>query len=203
VADLLVDNLAFLDRGPYTLTIRGGECCGISGESGAGKTLLLRAIADLDPHTGRIFLGDTECDRMEAPRWRKLVGMLPAESGWWFDRVEDHFSGAEDAGLRQLLHRLGFGENAFSWQVQRLSTGEKQRLALLRLLANDPHALLLDEPTAGLDAENVARTERVLLDYCRDRKIPVLWVSHDKGQLARVADRILTMQPDGGMIDGI
>jgi ABC-type iron transport system FetAB ATPase subunit len=73
--------------------------------------------------------------------------------------------------------------------VIRLSSGEKQRLALLRLLANQPRVLLLDEPTANLDPENTRRVEAVIREYCRERAAAVVWVSHDREQAARVADR--------------
>jgi putative ABC transport system ATP-binding protein len=199
--DLLLDNLVFLDRGPYTFTVKGGECCGISGGSGSGKTLLLRAIADLEPHSGNIFLGDMECEKTYAPEWRRRVGMLPAESSWWFESVGEHFS-RQDGRIVEQLRQLGFASEVFAWRVQRLSTGEKQRLAILRVLANSPQALLLDEPTASLDMENISRVERMLTGYCRTNAIPVLWVSHDAGQLNRVADRCMIMQPDGLLAAG-
>ena len=201
MTDLYLENLVFLDRGPYSLIVKGGECCGISGESGSGKTLLLRAIADLEPHTGKIFLGNVECDDTFAPKWRKMVGMLPAESGWWYDSVGEHFSGLNDA-LEKRLREFGFGRDVFTWRVQRLSSGEKQRLALLRLLANNPQALLLDEPTASLDVENTARVETLLTRFCREKSVPVLWVSHNAAQLDRVANRCMTMQPDGSLRAG-
>ena len=195
-----VDNVAFLNRGPYTFVVESGQCLGLSGESGAGKSLLLRALADLDPHTGRISLGSVECDEIPAPRWRQLVGMLPAESGWWFDTVGEHFSTMDDHDAER-LSQLGFTGNVLSWQISRLSTGEKQRLAIVRLLANNPRALLLDEPTASLDASNISRVENLLIEYCRVNTAPILWVSHDPGQLARVADRVMIIQPDGKMIE--
>jgi energy-coupling factor transporter ATP-binding protein EcfA2 len=92
---------------------------------------------------------------------------------------------------------LGLGSDVLQWQVQRLSTGEKQRLAILRLLANRPRALLLDEPTASLDRENVDRAEGLLLEFCRDHKAPIIWVSHDPGQLERVAERTVIMREQG------
>lgn len=196
MSDLRLENLVFLDRGPYTFTFRGGECCGISGGSGSGKTLLLRVIADLDPHAGKIFLGNLECGRTFAPEWRRRVGMLPAESSWWYEHVGDHFS-QPDHELELRLGQLGFRREVLGWDVRRLSTGEKQRLALLRMLANNPQALLLDEPTASLDAANTTRVENLLGEYCREMVVPMLWVSHNEEQLERVADRRLTMQSGG------
>ena len=66
-------------------------------------------------------------------------------------------------------------------------------MALVRLLVNRPRVLLLDEPTAGLDPEDVRRVEELVARYRRSTKAPVLWVSHDVGQVARVADRHFVM----------
>lgn len=87
------------------------------------------------------------------------------------------------------LERLGFSAEVLGWRVRRCSTGERQRLALLRLLANRPQALLLDEPTASLDPESVGRTEMLLADYRLSHDAAVVWVSHDAEQRQRVATR--------------
>lgn len=172
--------------GPVSLVVAGGECVCLSGASGSGKSLLLRAIADLDPHVGRVLLGDQPCTQMSGPQWRRRVGLLPAESQWWGERVGEHFAAppAPDE-----LARLGFPPGVLGWTVARASTGERQRLALLRLLSNRPEALLLDEPTAALDPKNVAAVETLVADYRREHQVPVLWVSHDPEQIARVANR--------------
>ena len=90
---------------------------------------------------------------------------------------------------RERLEALGFSDDVMNWVVSRLSTGERQRLALLRLLINRPRALLLDEPTASLDPSNVGPVENLLEDYRKETKAPMLWVSHDPPQADRVADR--------------
>jgi ABC-type iron transport system FetAB ATPase subunit len=148
---------------------------------------MLRSIADLDPHDGRVFLDDLESKSIDAPSWRKAVGLLPAESQWWCDTVGPHFSEVD----RDRLETLGFSDEVMRWTVSRLSTGERQRLALLRLLINRPRALLLDEPTASLDPSNVGQVETLLDDYRKQMNAPVLWVSHDPAQAERVADRRL------------
>lgn len=185
MARLKIESLRFKTRGPYDLTVEPGECLCLSGPSGAGKTLLLRSIADLDPHEGRVFLDEIDSFTLDAPAWRRTVGLLPAESQWWWDTVGPHFSTFEP----ERLEALGFGADVMGWEVSRLSTGERQRLALLRLLVNRPRALLLDEPTAALDPSNVGQVETLLEDYRRKTKAPVLWVSHDPAQARRVADR--------------
>jgi len=182
---LHIKSLRFVNRGPFHLSIENGECVCLTGPSGIGKTLLLRSIVDLDCHDGQVYLNDLDRQSIDAPTWRRRVGMLPAESQWWFDTVGEHFSEINE----EWLERLGFKEETMGWTVSRLSTGERQRLALLRLLGNRPEALLLDEPTASLDVANVGEVENMINEYRRDNDVAVLWVTHDPNQAKRVADR--------------
>ena len=132
------------------------------GPSGAGKTLLLRAVADLDPNEGRVTLDGRDRSTMSGPEWRRLVGYVPAEPGWWADTVGEHFG--EWTAALAFLRDLGFREEAKAWPITRLSTGERQRLALVRALIMRPRVLLLDEPTAALDVASVAAVE--FADHC-------------------------------------
>jgi ABC-type iron transport system FetAB ATPase subunit len=194
------ENLRTLCGGPFSFSVEAGEALALSGPSGCGKTLLLRALADLDPAEGAVFLNGESRDNVPAPQWRKQVGWLPAESSWWFDAVGEHFNGfrLEASGFRKnVLNQLGFGEDVLGWRIERLSTGEKQRLALVRLLLNGPQVLLLDEPTAALDRTHVHRVEEVIGEYRRSTGAAVVWVSHDPEQIARTADRHLTFCSGG------
>ena len=166
--------------------ISPGQIMGLSGPSGAGKTLLLRALADLDPHRGKMWLDGVAADEMPVDRWRRQVGLLPAESAWWHDTVGPHFQQLHEPWLTA----LGFDPEVLTWQVNRLSSGERQRLALLRMLMLHPKVLLLDEPSANLDADNTALVESLLNGYRRDRQPAIVWVSHDLEQLNRNCDRI-------------
>src|ERR1700736_2667079 len=111
-----------------SLTLSEGECVVVTGPSGAGKTLLLRAIADLDPNQGFVSLDGRDRSTIAAPEWRRLVGYVPAEPGWWADTVGEHF--ADWAAGRTLFTNLGFAADAQSWPITRLSTGERLRLGL-------------------------------------------------------------------------
>lgn len=197
--NLEVRDLCFRDRGPYSFRINGGECVGVQGASGAGKSLLLRALVDLDPRSGTLMLGGVDADTLTGPQWRRQVGLLPAESGWWLDGVGAHFSDFATVDA-QLLATLGFERSVGDWQVSRLSTGERQRLAIVRLLSNQPACLLLDEPTASLDHDMVARVEQLLLTYAAGNQAPLLWVSHDAAQLERVCNRRMTMERGGRLL---
>ena len=175
---------------PFDLDLAKGECVAVSGPSGAGKTLLLRAIADLDPNDGQVSLKDRSRDSMPAPDWRRRVVYVPAESGWWADRVGDHFADPDIAA--PLALRLGFEPGVLDWDVSRLSTGERQRLALARALVMSPEVLLLDEPTSGLDPETAVKVESMLHERAADG-IAVLIVTHDAEQAKRLAERRFRM----------
>ena len=167
------------------LHITAGSCCSLSGASGSGKTLLLRAIADLDQADGEVWLDGQARSRLSGPEWRRRAIYLAAESQWWARHVGEHATDWRTADLAA----LGFDPEVLDWEVQRLSSGERQRLALARALAHAPRALLLDEPTANLDRHNTVAVEQLLADWQREHLGCALWVSHDSAQRTRVADR--------------
>nr|WP_242698908.1 ATP-binding cassette domain-containing protein [Bordetella holmesii] len=167
-----------------------GECIAIMGESGAGKSLFLRQIADLDPGVGEIWLDGVAPSSMRGPAWRRLVRYCQAEAGWWDDAVAEHFSGpaAQTDAVPALLEALGLRANIMQSQVSDLSTGERQRLALLRALRDQPAVMLLDEPTASLDESATERVER-LIRRLLAQGTTALMVTHNPAQAQRLAGR--------------
>lgn len=171
------------------------------GPSGSGKTLLLRALSGLDAlDAGTVALDDRPLGDWARPQYRAQVAYLP--------QTPALPEGSVEAALRQ---PFGFGvhadktfdRDAIAAQLRDLdrdaafldrttdvlSGGERQIVAFLRTLQLGPRVLLLDEPTASLDAANTGRIERLVTDWMgasADRA--VLWTSHDPAQLDRVTD---------------
>ncbi|MVT50413.1 ATP-binding cassette domain-containing protein [Bradyrhizobium yuanmingense] len=176
--------------------LRNGECIALQGPSGVGKTLLLRSIADLDPNQGTVELDGMLREAVPAPAWRRRVTYLAAEPGWWCDTVQEHFGDWDDA--LSLVTRLGLPAACGPWPIQRLSSGEKQRLGLVRALMLQSQVLLLDEPTSALDSTAAAAVERLISQRIA-AGTSVVWSTHDDAQARRVGSRILVMRADGGI----
>ena len=196
---LQIENLSVPGLRPVSFSVAARECVVLQGPSGAGKTLLLRAIADLDPNSGNVSLNGMDRNVMPAPAWRQRVGYLSAEPGWWADRIGEHFGDWE--GAVPLVVRLGLSADAGEWAVSRASTGERARLALIRALVAVPQVLLLDEPTAALDATAVAAVEALIAERIAGG-LSAIWVTHDAAQAARVAKRKLSVDA-GELREGI
>ena len=174
-----------------SFTLSPAECIAVKGPSGAGKTLLLRAIADLDPNDGLVTLGGRDRSTIAAPEWRRLVGYVPAEPGWWAETAGDHLREWQAASA--YLRKLGFSEETRTWPIARMSTGERLRLALVRALIVRPKVLLLDEPTAALDDASEAAVESLMSSRIQ-AGLAVLWVTHDEAQAKRIARRRLVVE---------
>jgi len=199
---LRVEHLQIGDLPLFTFEVTAGECLAVEGPSGSGKTRLLRAIADLDPAPGQVFLDGAERSEMPASAWRKQVRYCAAEPGWWTETAAPVFETAGKAAaarLDRLLAALGLGAELLDRPLALVSTGERQRLALARALIDEPKVLLLDEPTAALDPQATALVDE-LIKYQKLAGRTVLLVSHDRDQIERLSDArmLLPKRPDTG-----
>ena len=181
-----VRGLQRMQVGPVHLQVQAGECVSLMGHSGAGKSVFLRMVADLDPHGGDAALAGEACSAMPAPHWRRHVTYVAADSGWWEETVAPHF--AADYDFAAMLPAVGISAEAGAWPVARLSTGERQRMALLRALRPGVRVLLLDEPTSGLDPDSIERVEGLLRSHLAHGGAIVM-VTHDQRQADRMAQR--------------
>lgn len=200
---LRVEHLKIGRLPPLSFSVQNGECLAIEGPSGSGKTRLLRAIADLDPSEGHILLDGLAREEAPATAWRKLVRYAAAEPAWWSDTPRASLPATFLASerLNRLCHALDLSPALLDRAVGELSTGERQRLALIRAIADEPRVLLLDEPTAALDAASAALVEELIRFLVLSGR-SVLLVSHDPAQIARLADARLQLAAPNGAPSG-
>jgi putative ABC transport system ATP-binding protein len=185
----------------------------VIGPSGAGKTLLLRALALLDPFDEGVIQWQGQGISGHAiPAYRREVT--------YFHQRPARFEGSVESNLRQpfslnvnrgrsfdrerildLLDGLGRGPSFLEQSSRDLSGGESQIVALLRALQLGPAVLLLDEPTASLDEGTARAIEGLIGRWLSEKPAQraLLWVSHDQDQARRVADRRLRMH--GGHLE--
>jgi peptide/nickel transport system ATP-binding protein len=150
-------------------------------------------ICDLDPNQGEVFLGGVARSSMTAPAWRRQVVYVPAESGWWTDHIADHFRKDQVEPARALCARLALPDGILDQPVSRLSTGERQRLALIRAFVANSPVLLLDEPTSALDVSVQAEVLNLLADLQQRRGLTYLMVSHNLAVVAHLCPMIGVM----------
>ena len=188
------------------LELTPGETLAITGGSGSGKTLLLRALAGLDPlDAGDVTLDGRPLDAWPMPDYRAQVRYLPQKPVTIEGTVEDGLRFA--FGLRvhrgsafsrqralDLLGRVGRDERFLGARAASLSGGEAQLLALVRALLLPPRVLLLDEPTASLDDATARAVELLVSDWLAGGEgRAAIWTSHRDEQLSRVSRRRLEL----------
>ncbi|MEM7709697.1 MAG: ATP-binding cassette domain-containing protein [Pseudomonadota bacterium] len=182
---LVANDLRLVNGRTVSLTADRGVPLAIMGASGSGKSLMLRALADLDPAPGDVSLDGTSREAMPAPCWRSRVCYVQAEAGWWEETVADHLSRPH----LPLADRLHLDPARLTAPRRELSSGERARAALLRALLAEPDALLLDEPTGPLDPDTTLAVEAVLRDWAQTRVL--VFSTHDVGQPDRLGAHVM------------
>jgi len=190
------------------LTIESGECVGIIGQEGMGKTTLLQLLDGLlKPDSGKVRIDGN--DIWEAP---KHLPELRRQIGFAFQFPEQHFFcesvkdemeysaknfGGEKLAAEQVskaLHQVGLAADHFLGRSPfSLSIGEARRLALASLVVLRPRAMLLDEPTVGLDGDGVERTLDVLKPLHK-QGVTMVIVSHELDFLAELVTRVVVLE---------
>jgi energy-coupling factor transporter ATP-binding protein EcfA2 len=182
-----------------------GEVVALLGQNGAGKTTLLKCLIGLlRPSAGSVKVAGRDIAGKEVADICRDVGYLPQDPNalLFADTVAEelhitlrnHNIALRDAPVssQMLLERLGLLDKSTTYPRD-LSVGERQRVALGAILVTQPKALLLDEPTRGLDYEPKQALSRLLRQW-REEGLAVLLVTHDVEFAATVADRALLMQ---------
>lgn len=180
-----------------SFSLAAGEQRALRGESGSGKTTFLHLIAGiLEADAGRIEIDGREVtglreaarDRLRAERFGYIFQT--------FNLLQGHTvlenvllgmafgPGADRARATSLLERVGLGDK-LAHSPRQLSTGQQQRVAVARALANRPGLVLADEPTGNLDRRNARESLALIREVCRESGAALLLVSHDEDVLAQ------------------
>lgn len=189
-----------------SMSIPGGEIACVTGPSGAGKSTLLRALNRLiEPASGEVYLDGEPTGAMDPLELRRRVGMifqLPALFGASVEEAVLYgprlIGKSADAG--ELLEMVGLDASFAARDPHSLSVGQQQRASIARALALGPEVLLMDEPTSSLDEKARDRVEDLVRNLNRREGLTIVLVSHDLGQVGRLADRAILLA--NGRVEG-
>lgn len=186
-------------------SIAPGEFKLITGPSGCGKSTLLKIIASLlSPSEGTIQFKGQDYTTLSPEQYRQQVSYCAQTPALFGETVYDNLifpwqirdKRTEPDTFLAFLTRFGLPEETLSKSINDLSGGEKQRISLIRNLQFLPDVLLLDEITSALDEENKHNVNDIIHRYVREKKIAVLWVTHDKDEIEH-ADDVITLPLSG------
>ncbi len=185
-----------------------GERIAVSGRSGSGKSVMLRALVGLLPATGTIRLSGQLTTELSAASFRVRVLHVPQTPPRLSGTIRDNLLAVRNLAaateracpweeVEEMLERLGI-QSLLDAPAERISGGEAQRMGLVRALQLRPQVLLLDEPTAALDPESATAVESLVLDWVA-KSTPAkprafLWVAHDTAQAQRIGTRFLEIR---------
>src|SRR5580698_5232045 len=178
-------------------SMKPGEQIALAGESGSGKTTFLHLIAGiLKPDSGAIRIAGQEMSALSESRRDRLRATTIGYIFQTFNLLQGYTClenvllgmsfgpGVDREFARSLLCRVGL-EQRLKHYPRQLSTGQQQRVAVARALANRPKLVLADEPTGNLDHKNAAESLALIREACRENGAALLLVSHDRGVLAQ------------------
>lgn len=185
-----------------SIAIAEAEVLAVVGPSGAGKSSFLRLLNRLDePTRGTVLLDGTDYREIPPRELRRRVGLVPQNPALREGTVAENVTigprlrgeTVTDQRVDRLLAQVDLAGYA-SREVSSLSGGERQRVAIARTIANEPEVVLLDEPTASLDADAEAQVEELLTDLIAGSDLTCVLVTHDRDQARRLADRVAVFE---------
>ncbi|RBW70651.1 ABC transporter ATP-binding protein [Bacillus taeanensis] len=186
-----------------------GQCLTIIGPSGAGKSSLLLLLNRMvTPIEGTIYYKERQLIDYDISKLRKEVGIVFQNPSLFEETVEDNLQygpiingdkwDVGDAHL--LLDWVQLPKSYLTRPISQLSGGEQQRIALARVLANNPEVLLLDEVTSALDVKTIEVIESLLTILMVEKKKTIVMVTHDLQQAKRLGNHTLFIK-DGRLVE--
>src|SRR5579864_5900932 len=163
-----------------------GEIFGIVGETGCGKSVAMRALLRIIEPPGRIVSGEILWRRREAPSGNGTVDLAALPAGGAEMRAIRAAQICREVGMPAPEQRL----DDYAWQ---LSGGLRQRALIAMALSCDPRLLVADEPTTAVDVTTQAQVLRLLRRLRRERGAAIVFITHDLGVIAQMADRVMVM----------
>ncbi|OCX65663.1 peptide ABC transporter ATP-binding protein [Thioclava sp. SK-1] len=188
------------------LTVQAGECFGLIGESGSGKSTVLRCASLLqDGWRGRAMIGDTSVrDMSVAQRCRSLQMVFQDPYGSLHPRhsvrtvlsepLKIHAIGDAPDRMRAALRDVGLPAEFLDRYPHQMSGGQRQRVAIARALILDPKVVFLDEPTSALDVSVQAEILNLLMRLRSEKGFTYIMVSHDLAVVDHMCERFAVMQ---------
>lgn len=193
------DNTEILNG--ISIDVKKGDCISIVGQSGSGKSTFLKICADLLPtSSGEIYFKEKNYTDYNPTQLRKLVSycvQIPYLFGKTvYDNLEFPFKvrneKVNENRLNFLLNKFNLNETYLQKDINSLSGGEKQRIAIIRNLIYIPEVLLLDEATASLDKENASIVEEYVKELNKGG-VTVLWITHSEKQSKSIFNKRITI----------
>ena len=188
-----------------SINIRRGEYVAIMGPSGSGKSSLLNLLGGLDkPTSGEVYFDGQplsqvrDLDRIRSQKFGfvfqsfHLLPILTSIENVQVPMFEGSLAASASCRARELLELVGMGHRA-NHLPQKLSVGERQRVAIARSLANDPIALLADEPTGNLDSRSAEGVFELFAHLHQEQGMTIVLITHDEN-FGHLAQRTIRMQ---------
>lgn len=185
------------------MTIQNGKVTCIIGESGSGKTTILKMLNKMiSPDSGEILFKDKKLNETDSVAIRRNVVMLPQSPSIFKGNIKNNlligldFSekpAASDIELKEVLKVVKLNKDLDD-SADKLSGGEKQRVALGRILLMDPEVLLLDEPSSALDEETENIIFEALVDYTKKFNKTLIMVTHSRQVAEKFSDEIIAIK---------
>ncbi|WP_201319321.1 methionine ABC transporter ATP-binding protein [Paenibacillus sp. EPM92] len=199
---------------PVSLEVGEGEIFGIIGQSGAGKSTILRMMNLLEkPSTGSVIVNGqnlSQCTPRELRVARRWIGMIfqhfyllqnrtAADNIAFPLEISGMTKKDREKRVKECLEIVGLEDKAFSYPAQ-LSGGQKQRVAIARALATEPKVLLCDEPTSALDPQTTGSILEFIRDINKRFGMTIVLVSHDMEVVKQVCGKIAVVEK-GSLIE--